>query len=127
MSSEGKSSVISILGVGYVQFMRLSHRFNNTLVPDLLWTYLRNAGAHAGSHADSYARSYAGAESFLVSLIVKYRFAEEKWYSRFTKAAKENYLEMGLLSFSVVFYTRKNGQLAVDMWVDTLHFSIEIL
>lgn len=123
MSSEGKSSVISILGVGYVQFMRLSHRFNNTLMPDLVWTYLSNAGSDAGS----YACSYAGAESFLVSLIVKYRFAEEKWYSRFTKAAKENYLEMGLLSFSVVFYTRKNGQLAVDMWVDTLHFSIEIL
>lgn len=55
---------------------------------------------------------------FGASLIVKYRFAEEKWYSRFTKAAKENYLEMGLLTFSVVFYTRKNGQLAVDMWVD---------
>src|ERR1700678_4272455 len=45
------------------------------------------------------------------------RFAEEKWKNRFTTAAKENYNEMGLLTFSVVFYTPKNGQQAVDMYV----------
>src|SRR6202522_2708631 len=45
------------------------------------------------------------------------RFAEEKWKNRFTTAAKENYNEMGLLTFSVVFYTLKNGQQAVDMYV----------
>jgi len=50
-------------------------------------------------------------------LIFDNRNAEEKWYSRFTKAAKDNYCEMGLISFSVVCYMRKNGQLAVDMYV----------
>src|ERR1700675_3772812 len=45
------------------------------------------------------------------------RFAEEKWKNRFTTAAKENYNKMGLLTFSVVFYTLKNGQQAVDMYV----------
>src|SRR6202789_3241425 len=45
------------------------------------------------------------------------RFSEEKWKNRFTTAAKENYNEMGLLTFSVVFYTLKNGQQAVDMYV----------
>jgi hypothetical protein len=46
-----------------------------------------------------------------------FRLAEEKWKSKFNKAAKENYREMGLLSFSVVFYTLKNGQQAIDMCV----------
>jgi hypothetical protein len=41
----------------------------------------------------------------------------EKWYSRFTKMGKEFFLEMGLLSFSVVVYNRKNGQEVVDMYV----------
>ena len=50
-------------------------------------------------------------------LIFDNRNAEEKWYSRFTKAVKDNYCEMGLISFSVVCYMRKNGQLAVDMYV----------
>jgi hypothetical protein len=36
---------------------------------------------------------------------------------RFTKAGKENYREMGLLSFSVVVYTSKNGQQTIDMYV----------
>src|SRR5271155_1160498 len=45
------------------------------------------------------------------------RFAEEKWKNCFTTAAKENYNEMGLLTFSVVFYTLKNGQQAIDMYV----------
>src|SRR5271168_1279642 len=45
------------------------------------------------------------------------RFAEEKWKNCFTTAAKENYNKMGLLTFSVVFYTLKNGQQAVDMYV----------
>jgi hypothetical protein len=48
-------------------------------------------------------------------LIHDIRLAEEKWKSRFNKAAKDNYHEMGILSFSVVFYTLKNGQQAVDM------------
>lgn len=43
------------------------------------------------------------------------RLAEDKWKSRLDKTAKENYNEMGLLSLSVVAYTRKNGQLAIDM------------
>ena len=43
------------------------------------------------------------------------RFAEEKWYSRFTKSLRGSYNEMGLVSFSVVVYTRKSGQLAIDM------------
>jgi hypothetical protein len=47
----------------------------------------------------------------------KKRIAEEKWYSRFSDTAKENYKEMGLLSISIVAYTRKNGQLAIDMYV----------
>jgi hypothetical protein len=46
-----------------------------------------------------------------------YRNADEKWYSRFSKTAKENYHEMGLLSFSVVSYTSKNGQLIMDVYV----------
>lgn len=54
---------------------------------------------------------------FLRSALDEHRFAEEKWKSRFTTAAKENYNEMGLLTFSVVFYTLKNGQQAVDMYV----------
>ena len=55
-------------------------------------------------------------------LIIDKRFAEEKWHSRFTKEAKENYLEMGLLSFSVVVYTRKNGQSAIDVYVPFVGF-----
>jgi hypothetical protein len=50
-------------------------------------------------------------------LIIEHRFAEEKWKSRFKKTAKENYHEMGLLSLSVVFYTLKNGQQAIDMYI----------
>src|ERR1700678_2246201 len=45
------------------------------------------------------------------------RFAEEKWKTCFTTAAKEDYNKMGLLTFSVVFYTLKNGQQAVDMYI----------
>ena len=45
------------------------------------------------------------------------RLAKDKWKSRFNKAAKDNYSEMGLLSFSIVFYTLKNGQHAVEMYV----------
>ncbi|KAF8799826.1 hypothetical protein BYT27DRAFT_7119298, partial [Phlegmacium glaucopus] len=46
------------------------------------------------------------------------KFAEEKWLSRFSKTAKEVYNEMGLLSVSVVVYTRKNGQTAIDIHDD---------
>lgn len=45
----------------------------------------------------------------------KIRIAEEKWYARFNKAAKQNYKEMGLLSISIVGFTLKNGQYAIDM------------
>jgi len=34
---------------------------------------------------------------------------------RFSETAQENYDEMGLLAISVVAYTRKNGQLVIDM------------
>ena len=54
--------------------------------------------------------SFPGAE-----LIIEGRFAEEKWKSQFNKNTKENYPEMGLLSLSVVFYTLKDGEQAVDM------------
>ena len=63
-------------------------------------------------HAGMPRSSFPGAE-----LIIEGRFAEEKWKSWFNKTAKENYREMGLLSLSVVFYTLKNGQQAVDMYV----------
>jgi hypothetical protein len=43
------------------------------------------------------------------------RLAEEKWKLRFNKTTKESYLEMGLVSISIVGYTRKNGQFVVDM------------
>jgi hypothetical protein len=43
------------------------------------------------------------------------RFAEEKWYTRFSKIAKENYLEMGLVSISIVGFTDKRGQKVIDM------------
>jgi hypothetical protein len=48
-------------------------------------------------------------------LIFFIRLAEEKWKSRLNKTTKENYLEMGLVSITVVGYTRKNGQFVVDM------------
>ena len=63
-------------------------------------------------HAGMPWSSFPGAK-----LIIEGRFAEEKWKSWFNKTAKENYCEMGLLSLSVVFYTLKNGQQAVDMHV----------
>ena len=47
--------------------------------------------------------------------VLVYRLAEEKWKSRFSKTARENYREMGLLSISVVEYTRKNGQFVIDL------------
>ncbi|KAF8801933.1 hypothetical protein BYT27DRAFT_7113986 [Phlegmacium glaucopus] len=43
------------------------------------------------------------------------RFAEEKWHSRFSKTAREHYGEMGLVSISVVVYTRKSGQTAIEI------------
>ncbi|KAF8799627.1 hypothetical protein BYT27DRAFT_7263713 [Phlegmacium glaucopus] len=46
---------------------------------------------------------------------MKRRFAEEKWDKRFTDAAAENYREMGLLSLSVVVYTLKSGQTAINI------------
>jgi hypothetical protein len=52
------------------------------------------------------------------------RLAEEKWYSRFTKNTKENYNEMGLLSISVVAYTRKDGQFAINMYVSVIFIVI---
>ena len=55
--------------------------------------------------------------ALVVLLWCQDRFSEEKWKSRFNKTAKENYHRMGLLSLSVVFYTLKNGQQAVDMYV----------
>lgn len=57
---------------------------------------------------------------FVPDILLNYvfdRFAEEKWRSRFDKVSKENYLEMGLLSFSVVYYTQKNGQQAMEVYV----------
>lgn len=52
-----------------------------------------------------------------------HRLAEEKWYSRFTAAARQLHSDMGLISLSVVAYTNKNGQLVVDMLVPTM-FSV---
>lgn len=46
-----------------------------------------------------------------------FRLANDKWYGRFTRAAKDTYGEMGLLSISVVAYTGKSGQLVIDMCV----------
>ena len=47
--------------------------------------------------------------------IKKNRIAEEKWYTRFHKTTKQNYKEMGLVSISIVGFTTKNAQLAIDM------------
>jgi hypothetical protein len=60
---------------------------------------------------------FAGRFAGLCRLVLKLknRFAEEKWYARFHKTAKQNYREMGLLSISIVGYTLKNGQFAIDM------------
>ncbi|KAF8808352.1 hypothetical protein BYT27DRAFT_7210896 [Phlegmacium glaucopus] len=44
-----------------------------------------------------------------------HRIAEDKWYRRFSQATREHYHKMGLLSISVVVYTRKNGQTAIEI------------
>lgn len=44
-----------------------------------------------------------------------HRHAEEKWYSRFTREAKEHYASMGLLSVSVVAYADKAGRFIIDV------------
>jgi hypothetical protein len=51
-----------------------------------------------------------------IYLLYMIRLAEDKWYSRFTSAAKGYESEMGLLSISVVGYTTKDGRLTIDMW-----------
>jgi hypothetical protein len=43
------------------------------------------------------------------------RIAEDKWYSRLTTSAKNNYLEMGLVQLSICVFTGKSGNLNVDM------------
>ncbi|KAF8801027.1 hypothetical protein BYT27DRAFT_7216453 [Phlegmacium glaucopus] len=46
------------------------------------------------------------------------KLAEQKWYSRFSTMAKERYLEMGLVSISVVAYTDKAGHFVIDIHDD---------
>ncbi|KAF8802326.1 hypothetical protein BYT27DRAFT_7112582 [Phlegmacium glaucopus] len=46
------------------------------------------------------------------------KLAEQKWYSRFSTTAKERYLEMGLVSISVVAYTDKAGHFVIDIHDD---------
>ena len=60
----------------------------------------------------------AGVCRFVIpAIILKYnkRLAEEKWKTRFDKVAREDYSEMGLLSISVVGFTWKNGQFALNL------------
>jgi hypothetical protein len=61
------------------------------------------------------AGRFSGFPVLPVSAETKNRIAEEKWYTRFHKTAKQNYKEMGLVSISIVGFTTKNGQFAIDM------------
>jgi hypothetical protein len=55
------------------------------------------------------------ARVYLTIIFLYNRTAEEKWFTRFNENARENFNEMGLLSISIVVYTRKNGQVVIDL------------
>lgn len=43
------------------------------------------------------------------------RIASKMWYKRFDKRSKSDWLELGLLSVSLVAYEKPDGQMVIDM------------